>query len=465
MRISSFLAKKFLKSLFFPAHNRGAALPKKLVRLLKKKPGYWDLPELPEIGSPLSQSGLISKTQRELSENFGAKGCFFGVNGASGLIQSAVIAMAKPGETILMPRNVHISVIKICAMQNIHPIFFDLDYSSETGHYKPITKIWLKNVFKKINFNETKIAGVILVSPSYQGYAEDLEPLIDLCHQKSLPVLVDEAHGSYFLFCEKLNLPKSALKSNADIVVQSLHKSLNGLTQTAALWYKGNLVNEHNLINSINLLQTTSPSSLLLSSCEESIKDWLNKKSLSKYQKRILEAKNIYKKLIQKNIPLIETQDPLKIVLNTSKAGIDGFTADNFFYKNGLIAELPEMMTLTFCLGFANQKDFLNLFEKSWNKLLLNSKKSKSLEVLQSPFKLVQAPEIEIGIAWRSETSSMPFSQSLNKISGDIICPYPPGIPLLVPGERIDIDRFNWINNQSLFNKDLVNFNVRVIKP
>ena len=463
MSISSFLTKKFLKSLFFPAHNRGAALPRKLIKLLKNPPGYWDLPELPEIGSPLSQSGLIANSQREFSDKFGAKGCFFGVNGASGLIQSAVIAMANPGETILMPRNVHISVIKTCAMQNIIPIFFDLEFSSETGHYKPLTKSWLENVFKKLHFHENKIVGVILVSPSYHGYAGDLLPLIDLCHQKNLPVLVDEAHGAYFLFCENLDLPKSALSSSADLVVQSLHKSLNGLTQTAVLWYKGDLINEHNLIKNINLLQTTSPSSLLLSSCEESIKDWLNEKNLSKYQKRILEAKSIYKKLMQKNIPLIETQDPLKIVVNTSKVGIDGFTADKFFYKNGLIAELPEMMTLTFCLGFAKQKDFLYLFEKLWNKLLLNSKKSKSLEVIQSPFPLVQAPEIDIGTAWRSETQSIPFSQSLNKVSGDIICPYPPGIPLLVPGERIDIDRFNWINNQSLYNKDLVNFNIRVM--
>jgi len=124
---------------------------------------------------------------------------------------------------------------------------------------------------------------------------------------------------------------------------------------------------------------------------------------------------------------------------------------------------LPEMMTLTFCLGFASQKDFLNLFENLWNKLLSKTKKLKSFEVPQSPFELVQTPEIEIGIAWRSKTQSIPFSESLNKISGDIICPYPPGIPLLVPGEKIDIARFNWINNQSLCNKDLVNFNIRVI--
>ena len=121
------------------------------------------------------------------------------------------------------------------------------------------------------------------------------------------------------------------------------------------------------------------------------------------------------------------------------------------------------MTTLNFCLGFANQKDFVNLLEKLWKELLLNPKKERNFKVLKSPYKLVQVPDTEIGIAWRSKTRSIPFSQSLNKISGDIICPYPPGIPLLVPGERIDRDRFNWIKNQSLYNEDLVNFNIRVL--
>ena len=111
MSISSFLTKKFLKSLFFPAHNRGKALPKKLIKILKKRPGIWDLPELPEIGSPLSKTGLIAESQKLFSERFDVKKCFFGVNGASGLIQSGIISMAKTGESILMPRNVHISVI------------------------------------------------------------------------------------------------------------------------------------------------------------------------------------------------------------------------------------------------------------------------------------------------------------------------------------------------------------------
>ena len=463
MSVSDFLTKKFLKSLFFPSHNRGEALPKGLIRLLKKQPGSWDLPELPEIGSPLSKSGLIHDAQVSISKEINAKKCFFGVNGASGLIQSGIISMANPGEFILMPRNVHISAVKACALQNIIPIFFDIEFSKETGHYMPITTRWFTNVLNNIDFRNKKIAGVILVSPYYQGYATELEPLIQICHQHNLPVLVDEAHGSYFLFCENFNLPKSAIRSNADLVVHSLHKSLNGLTQTAVLWHNGNLVDENNLVKSINLLQTTSPNSLLIASIEESINDWLNKDNLDKYKKRISEAKLIYRELIKRKIPLIETQDPLKIVLNTSKVGIDGFTADRFFYKNGLIAELPEMMTLTFCLGFSNHKEFIFIFQKLWKKLLMQTNRSLNLKTIKPPFRLVQSPEIPLGVAWRSKTYSIPLKESLGKISGDIICPYPPGIPLIVPGERIDKERIKWIETQSLHNEDLLNSYIRVL--
>ena len=177
-----------------------------------------------------------------------------------------------------------------------------------------------------------------------------------------------------------------------------------------------------------------------------------------------MKAKAIFQKLLRKNIPLIKTQDPLKIILNTSKIGIDGFTADSFFYKNGLIAELPEMMTLTFCLGFSDQSDFIVLFESIWMKLLKESKHFKKLKMIKPPFKLIATPEIPIGVALRSKTNSILLAESLDKISCDIICPYPPGIPLIVPGERIDQNRLNWIKNLSMYNEDLVNSYIRVLK-
>ncbi len=144
MSISSFLKTKFSRSLFFPSHNRGKALPQKLIQLLREDPGLWDLPELPDLGSPLSDFGLIKDSQDYFAKKFAVDSCWFGVNGASGLLQSSILSMANPGEYILLPRNIHISVIKICLVANIIPIFFDLEFSEISGQYLPIKKEWLK---------------------------------------------------------------------------------------------------------------------------------------------------------------------------------------------------------------------------------------------------------------------------------------------------------------------------------
>tara|TARA_Y100000589_G_scaffold311985_1_gene331828 strand:- start:1 stop:1398 length:1398 start_codon:yes stop_codon:yes gene_type:complete len=464
MSISYFLKRKNFKALFFPSHNRGAALPKEIISLLRKRPGLWDLPDLPEIGTSLTKNGLVSDAQNYFSEIFNTKNCWFGVNGATNLIQASILTMAKPGEYLLVPRNVHNCVIKICTLANIIPIFFDIPYEEKTGHYKPITSKWLINVLDDKLIKNKKIAGAILVNPYYQGYSSDIDLLIDIFHQKKIPVLVDEAHGSYLVFCEQMGLPRSALRTKADLVVHSLHKSLNGLTQTAVLWQLGDKINHNELANNIDLLQTTSQSSLLLSSCEESIKDWLNKDKLREYKKRIFEAKNIYEKLINKGIPLLETQDPLKIILNTGKFGIDGFTADQFFINNGLIAELPEVMTITFCLGFAKQRNFVNILSKLWNKLLLEKSNKIKIKLSKPPFKLVQTPELTPFEAWSKKSFRVSLDQSIGQISAEIICPYPPGIPLLIPGEKIDKERVNWLIEHKFYNDDLVNSYIKVLK-
>jgi len=178
MSISYFLKRKILKTLFFPSHNRGEALPKEIINLLKKRPGLWDLPDLPEIGTSLSNKGLVTEAQDYFSEIFNTKNCWFGVNGATSLIQASILTLAKKGDYILVPRNVHSCVIKICTLANIIPIFFDIPYEEEVGHYKPITSKWLKNIFKNELLKNKKIAGAILVNPYYQGYSSDIDSLI-----------------------------------------------------------------------------------------------------------------------------------------------------------------------------------------------------------------------------------------------------------------------------------------------
>ncbi len=463
MSISSFLRKKFLRSLFFPSHNRGKALPKKLVQLLREDPGLWDLPELPELGSTLSDFGLIKDSQDYFAKKFAVNNCWFGVNGASGLLQSSILSMANPGEHILLPRNIHISVIKICIVANIIPIFFDLEFSEISGQYLPIKKEWLKKILNNKKLNDKKIAGIVLVNPHYQGYSCDIKSLVELCHLYEMPVLVDEAHGSYFLFCEDYDLPNSAVRAKADLVVHSLHKSLNGLTQTAMLWHHGNLIDKNKVSRNINFLQTTSPNSLLIASCEESVKDWLEKDNIQIYKKRISEARYIYEELVLRGVPLMKTDDPLKIVLNTGSHGIDGFTADEFFYKKGFIAELPEMMTLTFCLGFVEQVDFIDIFDNLWKSLLSSIKIKSKLKPVKSPFNLIQIPEISPSESLLRDSQKVNLKESIGRISADIICPYPPGIPLAIPGERIEKKRVDWLIKQGLRGENLSDFSINVI--
>ena len=465
MSISSFLEKKYLKSLFFPSHHRGQALPRNLIKLLRKYPGSWDLPELPELGSPTTDKGLIAESQNYFSKKFSTNQCWFGVNGASGLIQSGIMAMAQRGNYLLMPRNIHTCVIKACIIANLTPILFDIEYSEETGHYLPITKEWFEKVLDNKLLNDIKLAGIVLVNPYYQGYAGDIGSLIDLSHERNIPVLVDEAHGAYFLFCDNYGLPKSAVSSKADLVIHSLHKSLNGLTQTAILWHSGNRVDHEIVQKSINLLQTTSPNSLLLASCEESLNDWIEINSLENFKKRINIAKNIFNELIKKGIPVIKNDDPFKIILNTGLYGIDGFSADKFFYKNGLIAELPEMMTITFVLGFAKQKNFVSIMETLWNKLLLTTKPHKQLNNIKPPFKTIEIPSISPSEVWMKKSQKIPIEESVGKICADIVCPYPPGIPLVIPGEMIDTERVDWIIEQGKYHEDLYNFYIKVLIP
>ncbi len=463
MSISSFLKKKFSRTCFFPSHNRGKALPPKLIKLLKEEPGYWDLPELPELGSPLSKYGLIKNSQDYFAKTFSMDNCWFGVNGASGLIQSAILSMAQPGENILLPRNIHISVLKICLISNINPVFFDLEFSEITGHYLPLSKKWLSKILDDNLVKSNKISGIVLVNPHYQGYSADIKSLVEICHLKKIPVLVDEAHGSYFLFCQDFGLPPSGVTAKADLVVHSLHKSLNGLTQTAILWHHENLINSNKIVRNIDFLQTTSPNSLLLASCEESLSDWLQKENLEEYKKRITEGKFIFEELTRREVPLIKTDDPLKIVLNTGSYGIDGFTADKFFYKQGFIAELPEMMTLTFCLGFIKHENFIDLFENLWKRLLKKVKQGKVLKPIKPPFQLVQFPDIPPTESLIMNSERVTLYNAIGKISADIICPYPPGIPLVVPGEMIKKERIDWLIEQGLMGEDLLNFYLNVL--
>ena len=271
MELSRLLARYRAQSLFLPAHNRGSALPNEIKRLLRGKPGIWDLPELPDWGGPLLGSGAVAESQRLLASLFGAKRAWYGVNGATGLLQAGLLAMTRPGTAVLMPRNVHKSIINACILGGVTPVFFNLPFARDRGHFLLPDTIWMKKVIEAaIKEGREKISAVVLVNPSYQGYSTNIVSLVQQCHKEGWPIIVDEAHGTHFASGVD-ELPNSALTGGADLVVHSLHKSASGLVQTAIIWLQGELVEPLSVERSIGLIQTSSPSSLLLASCEASL--------------------------------------------------------------------------------------------------------------------------------------------------------------------------------------------------
>ncbi len=456
MALSRILTSDFGKSLFLPAHGRGNALPDEINNLLKRRAGLWDLPELPAIGGPLIKQGAVADSQKISAEALGAKQSWYGVNGATGLLQAALLAIARPGQAILMPRNVHRSLICACVLGGLKPILFNLPFNADRGHVSPPDDEWLRKVIEVVVREEIEIAASVLVHPTYQGYANDLKPLVNRLHALGVPVLVDEAHGAHFATCVDEGLPESGITAGADLIVHSLHKSSNGLTQSAILWLQGDLVDPDLVERSIGWLQTTSPSSLLLASCEAAINEWISPIGKSKLKNRLDEAREINFRLKGFGLPLIDNQDPLRLVVHTAVDGITGIDADNFFIARGLVAELPEPGCLTFCLGFSVHRGLVDFIKERWDELLSQHSPHKvPLSFVEPPIPFLSNLSMDCGLAWRAMSERIPLAESMGRVSADLLCPYPPGIPMLIPGERLDGERIEWLINQEyLWKKD-----------
>jgi len=304
-----------------------------------------------------------------------------------------------------------------------------------------------------------------LVHPTYQGYANDPTEIIATLQEQGFSVLVDEAHGSHLAAAIDPDLPPSSLHCGADLVVHSLHKSAAGLAQTAVLWHQGQRVDPERVERCLGWIQTTSPSALLLASCESALQQLANPRGRRDLANRINEARLLKSRLTQSGVPLIDTQDPLRIILHTGSAGISGIDADEWFIKNGLIAELPEPGTLTFCLGLSKHRYLHSKLTKAWKKLKqANQNQSAQPDFEAPPLPLVASPEVKLTKAWNAPNKVVTFEQSEGEVASELACPYPPGIPLLIPGERVDHARAVWLAKQSLLWSDVLPNEIKVMK-
>ena len=168
--------------------------------------------------------------------------------------------------------------------------------------------------------------------------------------------------------------------------------------------------------------------------------------------------------LCRKGLPLLDTQDPLRLVLHSGSAGISGVEADDWLLPRGLVAELPEPATLTFCLGLARHRGLGAALRNRWRQLIqAHPGRAPQSDFEPPPLPLVASPLISLSQAWRASSRCVPFEDAEGCIAAELLCPYPPGIPLLIPGERLDRNRIEWLLRQRSLWGDQLPTCVRVI--
>ena len=422
--------------LHLPAHGRGRGLSPALRRMLRQSPGSWDLPELPELGGPLIDTGTVAEAQRRCAGELGAEAAWFGVNGASGLLQVALLALAPPGSRVLLPRNLHRSLLHGCVLGQLRPVLFDLPFDQASG-------LWLQPSPAHLNAVLTAalqggpLAALVLVSPSYQGQRADLPALVALAHGRGLPVLVDQAHGR-----------GEALAAGADLVVLSGQKAGGGLAQSAALLLQGCRADRDAVARALLWLQTSSPSALLLASAAAALNDLTSSAGLSRWRAAWRCGERLQRRCRALGLPLVANDDPLRLVLHTAAMGINGLDADALLLQWGVIAELPEPGALTFCLGIAPPPGVVWRLPHQLLRLrrVLGSAPLPTFSA--PPLPLAAEPELPLAEAWRAPAEVVALAAAAGRIAAEPLCPYPPGIPLLVPGERIDLARATWLRQQ-----------------
>lgn len=407
-----------------------------------------DINSSPRMDNVSNPQSIIKEAEGLLAKAYKSKNAFFITNGTTQAIHAMILATINPGDKVLLPRNIHKSVINALILSGGQPIFIQPEFCDDLGISLNIDHYKVKDIIDKTE----DIKAIFLLNPTYYGMCCDLKEIIDICSEKNILVLVDEAHGAHFPFNDEL--PVSAMEVGAHMSAVSIHKTGGALTQASALLINEN-IDANKVKQIINMLQSTSASYLLMASIdgarhnlvENGQGQLLNALKLSRYAKsRINKVNNI--KVISKELignKGVSYLDETKLCINVKKLNLTGFEVYDLLYKEFDIQ--PEMADLYNILALVSIGTTKEDIDKLINALEIISTISSKNQITKN-IKIKQIkPIVELNPreAFYSNKENVILSDCVDRVCGESIMAYPPGIPIIAPGELITKEILDYI--------------------
>lgn len=429
-----------------PGHKRGKGNPE-LTNFLGEKCVSVDVNSMKPLDNLCHPVSVIKDAEELAADAFGAANAFFMVGGTTSAVQSMVLSVCKKGNKIILPRNVHRSVINALVLCGAEPVYVNPEVDARLGISLGMSVAQVETAIRE---NPDAVA-VMVNNPTYYGICSDISAIVKLAHSHGILVLADEAHGTHFYFGK--NLPAPAMRVGADMSAVSMHKSGGSLTQSSFLLV-GSKVNADYVRQVINLTQTTSASYLLLSSLDISRRnlalhgeETLNHVSqLAQYARDEINAIGGYyafsKELI--NGDSINDFDVTKLSVHTLDIGLAGIEVyDILRDEYDIQIEFGDIGNILAYISLGDRKRDVERLVSALSEIRRLYKRDKTGMLSQeyiSP-RVVTTPQY----AFYAEKESLPLRETVGRVCSEFVMCYPPGIPILAPGEQITKDILNYI--------------------
>ncbi len=421
-----------------PGHKRGRGNPE-LARLLGEKCVSMDVNSMKPLDNLCHPVSVIRDAEKLAADAFGADNAFLMVGGTTSAVQSMVMSAVQAGQKIILPRNVHRSVMGALVLCGAIPVYVNPECDDRLGIPLGMSLAQLKNTIEK----NPDAKAILVNNPTYYGICSDLRSIVELAHKNNMLVLADEAHGTHFYFGE--NLPVSAMAAGADMAAVSMHKSGGSLTQSSLL-LTGPRVNADHVRQIINLTQTTSASYLLLSSLDISRRNLaLRGKEafngvcdLADYaREEINDLGGWYafsKELI--NGDSVFDFDQTKLSVHTLDIGLAGIEVyDILRDEYDIQIEFGDLGNILAYLSIGDRRRDVERLVSALSEIGRLYAKDRT-GMMENEY---IAPDVAVTpqFAFYAPKESLPIEETAGRVCSEFVMCYPPGIPILAPGERV----------------------------